>query len=200
MGGLQDGLDGSARVREVELVQARAVDQLHPVVAQVARRACAVYLHYVWVVELRDDACLAREALAPCLLAAAGRGEDLDGDLAVEGNLERFPDCAHAAAADLPLERVVAVGKDRRHVRGAAVPQPALAAVVFHLHEEGQQVLQLVGLLRMGGDERLLVRHVAAAELLEEILDQPLCRRFLFHGLNSEYSPRTFLRRLSART
>ncbi len=61
----------------------------------------------VGVVEGGEELGLAFEARQPLGVGGEGLGEDLDGDLAVEGRVEGFPDDAHAALADLADQAVV---------------------------------------------------------------------------------------------
>ena len=91
-----------------DLVERRPVDQLHGVEVRAVLLAGGVDRHDVGVVQLGRRLGLAAEALHGVGGQAQPAAEDLEGHLAVERDLARLVDDAHAAAADLADDLEVA--------------------------------------------------------------------------------------------
>ena len=91
--------------------QGRPADERHDEEERALVAAEVVDRHDRRVIHLGDDLRLALEALLE-LRGQVARGDELDGDLAVEQRVARAVDDAHAAAPELP-EDLVAVGELR---------------------------------------------------------------------------------------
>ena len=90
------------------LAQRLAVDVAHDEEDEAIRLADAMNGDDVRVRESRGHARLAEESFARCRGAGEVRREHLDGHVAIELHVAREVDDAHAAAAELALERVLA--------------------------------------------------------------------------------------------
>jgi hypothetical protein len=80
--------------------QVRALDELHQQEPALARLAEIVDAHDAGMVEPREQACLAQEALGEARVPGRAGREDLERDVAVELPVPRAVDDPHAALAD----------------------------------------------------------------------------------------------------
>ena len=99
-----------APAAQQERVQVAARDVAHDEVQRPGLLAGGVHRHDVRVVDRRRHARLAAEALAKLGVAGEVGGDDLQRDRALEVELQRAVDDAHAAAADDRLDP--AAGED----------------------------------------------------------------------------------------
>ena len=158
-------------------VQAHAGDELHDVVVMAVVPPHAEDRDDVGVVQPRRRP---RLPLEPQHLLGVGEGrigEDLQGHASAERLLLGLVDDAHAAAADLAEDAVVAQPlQPRRGVNGHAAGGVvgAVGAEVLHADQDGEDLADLVGELGVAPAVVLEGGPLAAALAAEEVVGQGL--------------------------
>jgi hypothetical protein len=155
-----------------DLVEPLALDELHDVIVQPVGLADAEDRHDVRVVQPRRRLGLAAEAPQALLVQQGGAGQDLEGHVPAEGRLLRLVDDAHAAAAHLAQDAVVAQPPQRRHGRCGRGRGGLLVVLLalLHLDHGGEELADVAGELCVAVDVLLergpLARPVARRELV----------------------------------
>src|SRR5262249_40418662 len=130
-------------------VEAEALNELHGVIRQAIVLADGEDGHDVRVVQLRRRPRLPLKALQRRWAPGGGPRYHLEGDAAAEGDLLRLVDHAHAAAAHLAEDAIVAQLPQRQALGGAPRPAQARRALLlldlFDLGQGGKQLANLVG-------------------------------------------------------
>ncbi len=161
-------------------VDVRAVHELHHEVGEPVRRRAAVEeSRDVRVREAREDLALGAEA-GEDELAVHAAADELDRDAAFVLGIgpRREVNRAHAAAPDLPLERVrpeparFAVGVERQDLSRERSREEAVR-LVRGGQERADLVLELQVSRARRGQERLAARRVHPLRLLEQVARAP---------------------------
>src|SRR5262249_2044194 len=118
--GVGGGRRGPGRLAQVvdDGGEGPAVDELHGVVVDAAFAADGEDGDDVGVVQLGGGAGLVLEALQLAGVEGGGEGQHLEGDAPAQRQLHGLVDHAHATAADLAHQRVIAQGLLRRQGGG----------------------------------------------------------------------------------
>ena len=181
-------------------VEAEPGDELHRVVVQPVVLADAEDRHDVRVVQPRRGPGLAVEPAD--LLGGPGdaRGQHLQGDVPAERLLLGLVDDAHAAAADLAEDAVVAQPleggpRPARPPPEGVVGQVALGLELLDEEQGREEVADLVGELGVARGELAGGGPLAAAEAVEELLGQRVERVAALAGIRHLFdSPRVRVR------
>ena len=166
-------------------VQRLSLDELHGVEDDPAILADLVDRHDVGVVQPGRGPRLAAEPLQAPGVAGDRVGQDLQGDVPAQRQLLGLVDDAHAAAADLAEDAVVAdpLRRARRPARGPRRPGPGgvpggrgAGVGLLHHDQHREDVADAVGQLRVPvgvlGQRGPLAAAVARDELLGELADR----------------------------
>ena len=130
------------------LVQPLALDELHDVVMQPVLLADAVDGHDVGVVQPGGGLGLPMEAPQPLRLQQGVRRQHLQGDVAPQRFLLGFVHHAHAAAADLAQDAVVAESLQLRYGGAGLEGAGDVAgggADALHQHQARKEIADIVG-------------------------------------------------------
>ena len=154
-------------------VQALTLDELHGIEADIAVLADLVDRHDVGVVQLGRGAGLAAEPLADRPVAGRLPRQNLQRHAAAQRDLLGLVDHAHAAAADLAHDPVIAELSEKR---GGGLPRVRVIADVpldlFDLNQGREHLPDLVGHLGQAVNILLQARPLAQAIPLDELLGQ----------------------------
>ena len=166
------------------LVESQPRDELHDVVVQPVLFADAEDRDDVGVVQPGGRLRLALEPLLLPGIAEELPRQHLEGHVSAERDLLGLVDDAHAAAADFAQDAVIAetfrvLDRPPAQGRGRSGQRARLAVGgdLLHHDQRGEQIADLVGVLRVAGDEFGERRPLAPAVALDELLGQ------LFHRL-----------------
>jgi hypothetical protein len=156
-------------------IEAQSLDELHDVVVQAVLLADAEDRHDVRMVQLGRRARLTLEtAQVPQIEQGVGR-QHLDGHVPAQRKLLRLVDDAHAAAAHLTQNLIIAQVPQRRRggrsLRRTRLARRLVAGLgLFHEEQGRQHVANLVRMLGVAAGEFLDGRTLALPEGLHELV------------------------------
>lgn len=169
-----------------DVVEAEALDELHHVVVQTVLLADAEDRDDVRVVQPGGGLSLADEPLRVRRVVQQLRRQHLDRDAPTERDLFRLVHDAHPAVPDLAEDAVVAQLSQGRRLRLRRRRVHAFAFDALHHLERGEQVLDPLGEVGMGGnvlrDGRAFAPPAAGCELLGQFVQSSLIGSSFGHG------------------